>query len=117
MKKIQLQHLAGPFGDCTSAYGVYFPEDMTVWEFITTAIQENTNEWGVFSLGVFSPILVEYKYGAYNLRDEEHLMRIKDFHIEKVSAHGGWSNMDYYITTKEREELPNDDISYHQFKN
>lgn len=118
MNKIQFKHRAGPFGDCTSDYEVCFPENMTVHEFIVAVLEEYPEEWGSFSTSRFGNTFIEYKAGGLiNVCDKERFLRIKDYHIEKVSANGGWSLMDYYITTKEREELPNNDISYHLFKN
>lgn len=121
MNKIQFRHKAGPFGDCTSDYEVCFPENMTVYEFIVAVLEEYPEEWGSFFvswLGNIGITFMKYKAGdIVNICDKECFLKIKDYHIKKVSANGGWSLMDYYITTKEREELPNNDISHHQFKN
>lgn len=118
MNKIQFKHRAGPFGDCTSDYEVYFPENMTVYEFIIAVLEEYPEEWGSFSTSWLDNAFIKYKAGGLiNICDKERFLRIKDYHIKKVSANGGWSLMNYYITTKEREELPNNDISNHLFKN
>lgn len=95
-KKIKLIHRDGPFGDCTSVYDVEFPQDMTVCEFVTTAVAENPQEWGSFSLGWRKPIIAEYKHGVLQLRPdtwEEYQHR----KIAKARSHGGWSLMDYEL--------------------
>ena len=116
MKQIKLVHFDGPFGDCTSAYQVYFPENITVEQFINTAIQENPDEWGAFILGTFGSTICQYNRGIKQVRNLEYYYKVKDCHINTAWAHGGWSLMDYTLNIKEKvEEGDNNDISYHQF--
>lgn len=116
MKQIQLIHLDGPFGDCTSAYQVYFPKGITIEQFINTAIQENPNERGTFTLGALGPAICHYNRGVKQVRNPEYYNKVKDYHVNTAGAHGGWSLMDYTLKIEEKvEEGDNNDISYHQF--
>lgn len=95
-KKIKLIHRDGPFGDCTSVYDVEFPQDMTVCEFVTTAVAENPQEWGSFSLGFRGPIVAEYKRGVLQLHPDT-WEKYQQRKIAKASSNGGWSLMDYTL--------------------
>ena len=106
MKKLDRYRIDGPFGDCTSAYKIYFPEGITVEEFINFVLEENPGEWGSFILGsCFSgEILGRYNRNQENrfkINNLEYYNKIKDFHPIEVEACGGWSLMDYMIYTKE----------------
>ena len=110
MKKIRLECTAGPFGDCTAAYKVYFPKGITVEEFINLVLEENPDEWGSFHLGsLMGTVIGNYnrsKENKFTPQNIEVYEKIKHFHPVEIFANGGWSLMDYTIITKEKN--PND---------
>ena len=93
---IKLNHLEGPFGDATSVYEVSFSEGMTISDFLNIVITQKSKEWGNISLSS-KAILIDYKYGHYTIRDDKLYNKFKDKKIKKITAHGGWSSMDYII--------------------
>lgn len=97
-RKIKLHQVAGPFGDCTSAYAVEFPEGLTVKEFISLVVNENPDEWGRIALGWIRPTLAEYNHGSIVYTELFHKYKTRE--IFKIEANGGWSLMDYNITLK-----------------
>ena len=90
---IDLIYRAGPFGDCTSGYDVSFPEGMTVEEFIKAVVAERPNEWGKITCGRCS--LADYKRGEIHYSPDYE--ELKSARAATISAHGGWSLMDYNI--------------------
>ena len=107
MKQLHYQRTDGPFGDCTSAYCVYFPEGITVEEFIQLVLAENPDDWGFFTFGGYfsGACLGEYDRtksdSRFKIKNLDIYNKVKDFHPTRIDAHGGWSRMDYMITTKE----------------
>ena len=107
MKQLHYQCTGGPFGDCTSSYCVYFPEGITVEEFIQLALTENPDEWGSFTLGGYfsGKCLGDYdrtkSNNRFSIRDLEFYNKVKNFHPIEIQSRGGWSLMEYMITTKE----------------
>lgn len=97
-RNIKLHQVAGPFGDCTSAYAVEFPEGLTVKEFIPLVVNENPDEWGRIALGWIRPTLAEYRHGSIVYTELFHKYKTRE--IFKIEANGGWSLMDYNITLK-----------------
>jgi len=86
-------------GDCTCGYIVDLHNDYTVNEFIQEVLTEHKKEWGCFRIneGVHRNRGIRwYRYGRLEsgMIPEELL----DMKIEKVTARGGWSAMDYTIT-------------------
>lgn len=97
--KFTLQHETGPFGDETSLYSVDFPKGATVSDLIDFALS-NTREWGRINikpdiLKILSTYRLEYRYGV--TISDTIPPSIKYSPIKKVSAHGGWTMMDYNI--------------------
>lgn len=89
--------------DCTAPYDVILDNPYTVGEFVEEALATRSNEWGNFDVmgsrsDYFHPTArVKYRYGKLLETLPENLLSMQ---IERVKAHGGWSNMDYqlYIT-------------------
>ena len=101
-KKIKLTVRAGPFGDCTSAYDVSFPQNITVEYFIQSVLQENPNEWGTIGLG-WNHILADYSHGTITFREDYDIY--KNERVLKAQAHGGWSLMDYQLELVPKPKL------------
>jgi hypothetical protein len=93
MKQFKLIHRAGPFGDCTSGYDVSIPEDISVGEFVQMVITQKPHEWGKITCG--RAIIADYKHGEI-IRGPDY-NKLRNAHVATVSAHGGWSLMDYNI--------------------
>lgn len=98
---IELKQITRTFGDGTAGYEVTTDRRYTVKEFINEVIS-NKNEWGYIGIKrdrvftIFGNPNCEYKQGKLlsNL-PEDYL----DKEISFVCANGGWSRMDYLITT------------------
>lgn len=87
----------GPYGDATSRYDVILDKQYTVKEFISAILEQNKDEWGEFVIGEWpSKIKCEFSKGRIktNFSDEKYL----DMNIKSVTAQGGWTFMNYYIT-------------------
>lgn len=69
-------------------------KEYTVSEFINEVLKKEPNEWGYFKIKNTRET-VEYRHGEIlnNNFDNE----ILSARIISISAHGGWSNMDYLI--------------------
>jgi hypothetical protein len=91
MKLFEL-HASGPTaGDCTAPYDVVFRNECTVREFIDEVLRKN--EWGF--IRIFDGPYIEYRndkitYGDFGTN-------IFDSKINKATAHGGWTRMDYTL--------------------
>ena len=87
-------------GDCTTPYEVSLSRDCTLREFVEAVLERK--EWGYIGLWfpgeIFGYPKCEYRDSkVFNSEFSE-----DDFAqtIDKVSAAGGWSRMDYLITLK-----------------
>lgn len=89
-----LTQITPTFGDCTAGYRVDLDKEYTVSEFINEVLKKEPNEWGYFKIKNTRE-KVEYRHGEIlnNNFDNE----ILSARIISISAHGGWSNMDYLI--------------------
>lgn len=84
----------GPYGDQCSNYTVTGPN--TVQELLDKVLTEKPKEWGFISLDTWvSEKFIEYRYGKilYNGLEPNDMYRT----IEQITAHGGWSRMDYCV--------------------
>ena len=84
--------------DCTCRYEVLLDKEYTVSEFVSVVLEERPNEWGnikVTENGDYwsGKIVCDYSYG--NIKYINSLFSDKT--IKKVTAVGGWSNMDYIL--------------------
>lgn len=105
MKRFYRLCTGGPFGDETSSYDVILPEgeDITVQEFIEQILVDEPNEWGAIYNGM-REVIADYKYGEATFRDGYD--KYKNAKIANVTAHGGWSTMDYYIRIYQKIPKP-----------
>lgn len=103
------KEIGGPYGDCMSSFDVALNRLCTVKELVDWVLKRG--EWGYIgmkssnSYDVFGSPNCEYRMdkiicGGFS---EEYLERV----VTKVSAHGGWSRMDYMLTME--EEVESDD--------
>lgn len=86
-------------GDCTCGYIVELHKQYTVEEFMQDVFKERSKEWGYFKIndGVHqNKGLRWYRNGRF----ESGMIPVEllNAKIEKVTASGGWSRMDYVIT-------------------
>ena len=112
----------GPYGDATASYKVDFPKGWTFLDFVeyvTLTYSKEHREWGDITVGsVFSDKIVTYRegeafyFGGENWHNDEEKQKClekskilyKEYlnrKVASVSAHGGWSAMDYVITLEE----------------
>ena len=111
MKKISLIHVSGPYGDACSSYSFTISNEMTLKEFVELIVNENPNEWGVVREGSgLEKIYAEYRWGEIKyLTDTPDKIII----YPKGRAHGGWSNMDYYVKEENKQlEIDLNSIDY-----
>lgn len=108
MKRFYYLCTGGPYGDATSSYDIILPEGdvVTVEEFIEQILIDNPNEWGGIYNGM-REIIADYKRGEVTFKDGYDSIKHKK--ISSVSAHGGWSMMDYYL---DLEPQPKPNLSY-----
>ncbi len=90
MSNIIMIHKAGPFGDCTDLYDLRLESRTTVKEFIDEVLARK-GEWGYIDI---EDRRLEYRYGKLLSGQFDD---IKECEIIPVSAHGGWSRMDYEL--------------------
>lgn len=91
-------------GDETAPYSVTDYQAKTVVEFIHEMLEQNPKEWGYIEVkdepagdGFRWSTRIEYRYGKL-LNEIPDAWQYRE--IDKVDAAGGWSYMDYFITTK-----------------
>ncbi len=89
-----LTQVTQTFGDCTAGYRVDLDKEYTVSEFINEVLKKEPNEWGYFKIKN-TGVRTEYRYGKIleNNFDNDTLSA----KIISMTAHGGYSNMDYSI--------------------
>ena len=114
VKKLQFELTDGPYGDETSRYSVNFYEQFTVSNFVRSILADSAETpnshgwWGDFYIvdpDTNEPTRVyEYRagklyYGRYVSEEvaDGFYGRHKEKIVTKLTAHGGWGNMDYYI--------------------
>lgn len=82
-------------GDETALYDVEPNRQCTLGDIVDYAVK-NTREWGyIYALGFGR---VEYRWGK--LLDDNFADDLLIREVEKLTAHGGWSNMDYRVKLK-----------------
>ena len=87
-------------GDETAPYDVTDYKAKTVSEFMTEVLEGRPHEWGYICVDGwwFDHPYVEYKDGSLIAGEIPAELMLNG--IERVKAEGGWSRMDYCITTK-----------------
>lgn len=84
------------FGDCMSLFQVSLDKDITIREFIDEVLTKN--EWGFIYVNDIK-IIHDCEY-RQNMLITELPPNVLDYKIEKITADGGWTRMDYTITPK-----------------
>jgi hypothetical protein len=120
VRKLKFDLIAGPFGDETSQYSVSFQEQFTVRDFVLSVLEDSQKEnnahgwWGYFYIvdphSSISTYIYEYRagklfYGKYisaEVADSYYGIH-RDKIVTKLTAHGGWGSMDYYIYIEDNE--------------
>lgn len=99
---IKFEQTSETYGDCMADYNVILDRQYTVREFRNWVL-ERKDEWGYFSF--FDPNIpwyerkkYEYRYGRFVTDDLPDDMMDKV--IDRITAYGGWSYMDYLIYSK-----------------
>lgn len=106
MNKFERICTGGPFGDETCSYVIdLFDKENTVGEFIKMVMCQYPNEWGHITCGSVS--LAHYNHGS--IKFDSGYEDLKERKVASVSAHGGWSLMDYNIVIHKQKKSP---ISY-----
>lgn len=90
-------YIINSYGDCTSSYGINLDKEYTVGEFIDTIFKERSDEWG--SIDIVNHYARSYNKGKFSYNGFEEDMLNKK--IKKVTAHGGWTYMEYNIYIEE----------------
>lgn len=96
---MKLTQISQTRGDCTATYSVTDYTSTTVGEFINEVLTERPSELGDIQDNHHHQI-AEYKYGkiaSTNVTAE----RLMGKRIIKIIGDGGWSRMDYLITTED----------------
>lgn len=102
MKKFELIHTGGPYGDETSTYDGHLNMPLTVNDFVITVLNNYKDEWGIITIG---PHLahIEYRYGQ--ITDTSHnIDKYLNKKIKSFNARGGWTLMDYALELEEKNE-------------
>lgn len=90
-------------GDQTVWYDVEFNGNVNLNQFIEYILSAHNKEWGHFTR-VYSKMkgwyedenfISDYKNGYFNKTKLYHELENKN--IKKITANGGWGNIDYYI--------------------
>ena len=106
--KFRLTQCGRAGGDCTAPYDVVLLwENATVGEFIDAVLRakmdNRCSEWGYIGIdktgSIFGDPLCEYSHGK--IVSDGIPAEIKAKHINWVTAHGGWTRMDYRIYLKD----------------
>lgn len=84
-------------GDCTSIYSVSLDREYTIREFIDEILTKN--EWGFIYVNDINNPSADCEY-RQNVLISELPSDMLDYEIEKVTASGGWTRMDYTIHLK-----------------
>ena len=114
VKALEFELIDGPYGDETSKYSVSFREQFTVSDFVRSILADSSKTpnshgwWGQLYIvdpnSNISTYIYEYRagklyYGRYISEEvaDSYYGIHKDKIVTKLTAHGGWGNMDYYI--------------------
>lgn len=81
--------------DCTCGYSVELFGVKTVEDLVKTVLSDRSDEWGAF---VISDKKCEYEYGK--ITDRMFPADMMNSEIIGVTAHGGYSLMNYFIKMK-----------------
>ncbi len=83
-------------GDETAGYSVELTEEYTVKKFVDEVVS-NEGEWGSIIVNNDYSSICEYKWGELLSELPANVLNKK---VATAKASGGWSNMNYLLTTK-----------------
>lgn len=89
-----------PHDDTWQMFHVSFDKDMTIREFIDEVLTKNT--WGFIYVNDINNPSADCEY-RQNVLISELPSDMLDYEIEKVTASGGWTRMDYTIHLKQKK--------------
>lgn len=94
--------------DATAMYDVLLNREYTVKEFIIEALETRPKEWGFIRIKSKDDKWsetpeIEYRYGKA-IKGTDLSVFPFDSKIKSIFAHGGWSNMDYFVELEEEVE-------------
>ena len=100
----------GPYSDCTASYDVKLNKKFTVQEFVEMVLEEKPGEWGTVKVcknleRIHENALDVCDYAHGKIKKYFSPIEMRERKIEKVIAHGGWTNMDYFIKAEQPETL------------
>lgn len=92
---IELVETGGMYSDATCSYDGIIHKATTIEQFIENVLKDN-KEWGSIYIGrsLSREKVCEYRYGKILFLNRN---INKNKYIKSFSAHGGWSNMDYFL--------------------
>lgn len=99
MRKTELIHTGGPYGDCTDNYDVV-TSAKTVGEFITTALGDDDFQTFCIRIGSMldkNNVCVAYAEKNKIKRKATQYDVYSYLKLKKITANGGWGNMTYDI--------------------
>ncbi|MCM1440137.1 MAG: hypothetical protein NC131_13185 [Roseburia sp.] len=88
----------GPYGDCSSHYKIELKQPCTMAQFVEFVNQRG--EWGCVYINPINyfDALAKYRYDTHiKNKPLEMSQPYLNRRIARIEAHGGWSNMDYYV--------------------
>lgn len=90
----------GPYGDCSSHYNVEMKQPCTVAQFV--AFVNSKGEWGKVYINpknwLGHDALASFEYNNHGSNKPLAIPPFfHDMRIARIEAHGGWSNMDYFV--------------------
>lgn len=96
------------FGDCMAGYRVDLDKEYTLQEFIDAILTNKKDDWGEIKIAKrnspwYRHPCIDYRYGNViskpNIPEE-----VFGYKVKSVTAHGGWSAMDYIVTLEKEVE-------------
>lgn len=103
MNKLKFVQTGPNLGDATANYNVEVDKERcTLSEFVGIVLLENQNEWGKIyplksDMSRLGARCIEYERGAIKKNPCDLFEKYEGWVIDRVTANGGWSNMDYYV--------------------
>lgn len=102
MRLFDLRASGPTAGDCTTPYDVVFRNECTVREFIDEVLKQG--EWGYVRIGShFDSPQIEYSHN--NIVSGVFCLDILNARINKATASGGWTRMDYMLDIQPVEQM------------
>lgn len=103
--KLELKQAGPPRSDETMPFSVKFNDGATVKDLFDEVLVNRSNEWGYIRIrdgNKWSSYEYEYRWGKLLKTPSSDIMSQK---ITRITADGGWSRMDYYVTATEIDNI------------